>query len=76
MLRLRAQITIDIEANDFVAAADHQRRVEDFITQIREVYGEAGLVLKERRAPLGASAARPPARSRKHTGAVNAYQEL
>jgi hypothetical protein len=76
MLRLRAQITIDIEASDFVAAADHQRQVEDFIAKIREVYEEADLVLKERRAPIAAASPRPPARSRKHTGALNAYQEL
>jgi hypothetical protein len=72
MLRLRAQITIDIEATDFVAAADHQRQVEGFIDAIREVYSGADLAFRERRTPAGPRDADPAPR-RKATGRLNSY---
>jgi hypothetical protein len=76
MLRLRAQITIDIEATDFVAAADHQRRVEGFIDGIREVYADTSLVLKERRVLAGPREPRPEPGQRRATGRLNSYPEL
>jgi hypothetical protein len=75
MLRLRAQITIDIEATDFVAAADHQRRVQVFADGIRQVYAEANLVLRERRSPAGPRET-PPSPTRRPTGKLNSYMEL
>lgn len=48
-MRLRAQITIDIDATDFVEAADHQRRLEEMVRRIREEYEHAALLLRERR---------------------------
>ena len=48
-MRLRAQITIDIDAQDFVEAADHQRRLEDMVRLIKEEYAHAALLLRERR---------------------------
>jgi hypothetical protein len=48
-LRLRAQITIDIDAQDFVEAADHQRRLEEMVRRIKEEYEHAALLLRERR---------------------------
>jgi hypothetical protein len=76
MLRLRAQITIDIEAADFVAAADHQHRVEDFVEGIRQVYSDASLVLKERRVLAGPREPRPEPAQRRPTGRLNSYPEL
>lgn len=48
-MRLRAQITIDIEARDFVDAADHQRRLEELVQTIKHEYSQAELLLRERR---------------------------
>ena len=48
-MRLRAQITIDIDAKDFVDAADHQRRLEALVTSIKQEYHQAALLLRERR---------------------------
>jgi hypothetical protein len=76
MLRLRAQITIDIEAADFVAAADHQRAVEGFIDGIRQVYADTSLVLKERRVLAGPREPRPEPGQRRPTGRLNSYPEL
>jgi hypothetical protein len=76
MLRLRAQITIDIEAADFVAAADHQKRVESFIDGIREVYSDTNLVLKERRILAGPREPRPEPVQRRATGKLHSYPEL
>jgi hypothetical protein len=76
MLRLRAQITIEIDAADFVAAADHQRRVEGFIDGIREVYADTSLVLKERRVLAGPREPRPEPSHRRPTGKLNSYPGL
>jgi hypothetical protein len=76
MLRLRAQITIDIEAEDFVSAADHQRRVESFIENIRQVYEDTSLVLKERRVLGGPREPRPEPGQRRPTGKLNTYADL
>ncbi len=75
MLRLRAQITIDIDAADFVSAAEHQRRVEGFMDQIRQAYERTDLVLKERRVLGDPSTPRPEPRQRKPTGKLNNYLE-
>ena len=76
MLRLRAQITIDIEATDFVAAADHQHRVESFVESIREAYSDTSLVLKERRVLAGPREPRPEPGQRRPTGHLNTYPEV
>lgn len=57
-MRLRAQITIDIEARDFVDAADHQRKLEDLVQSIKREYSQAALLLRERR-ERGSSDLRP-----------------
>lgn len=59
-MRLRAEITIDIQARDFVDAADHQRRLEQLFQSIQSEYSEANLILKERREKNG-EALRPGA---------------
>jgi hypothetical protein len=66
-LRLRALITIDINARDFVEAADHQRRLEEIVGRIKEDYQHVALALRERRERAEAPhelAARPAASAR------------
>jgi hypothetical protein len=42
-------ITIDIEAKDFVEAADHQRKLEEMVRAVKREYESAALLLRERR---------------------------
>ena len=48
-MRLRAQITIDISAEDFVEAADHQTRLAKFVEYLKAEYPEAEMIIRERR---------------------------
>jgi hypothetical protein len=70
---LRATITIDVEALDYLEAADHQKRIEVHLAQVKEAYPDAWMVLSERRRP----AASGPASPRKlymRSGRLNAYE--
>jgi hypothetical protein len=48
-MMLCGQISIELTADDFVAAADHQRRIQDLLSLIREAYPNATLTMRERR---------------------------
>lgn len=48
-MRLRAHILIDIDAADFVEAAEHQQRVDDVLQQVRSSYAQAKLEFRRRR---------------------------
>lgn len=48
-MRLRAQISIDIEVSDFLEAATHQRRVEQLYDLVRHSYDQAQLDFRQRR---------------------------
>lgn len=74
-MRLRAHIMIDIEAPDFVAAATHQRAVEDVLKQVQDLYPQAALELRERRQRSGALPRDEAPASKHSTGAVSRYYE-
>lgn len=74
-IALRAQITIDLTADDFVCAADHQRRIESLMGAIKDAYAEAALEFRERR-PRPARRLRPQKALKPYTGAVASYEEL
>lgn len=48
-MKLRALITIDVEAVDFVEAADHQRRIQELMEALQASYPAADLTFRERR---------------------------
>jgi hypothetical protein len=48
-MRLRAQIVVDVWAEDFVQAAEHQSRLADFVQSLKQAYPEAMMTIKERR---------------------------
>jgi hypothetical protein len=48
-MRLRAQITLDIDADDYVNAAEHQRVLEEFLEKLAQRYPNAKLLIRERR---------------------------
>jgi hypothetical protein len=71
-ISLRAQVVIDLQANDFASAADHQRRIEALMADIRARYPEATLEFRERRPrPPRALPLKGPMRH--YTGAVLDY---
>ena len=49
-MKLSGQISIELTVDDFVAAADHQRRLEGLLALIRDSYPDATLAMRERRA--------------------------
>ena len=71
---LRAQITIDVSADDFVGAAEHQRRLEDLMTTVRGLYHEADLSFRERR-PRPARTLPGRQQIRHYTGAAADYKD-
>lgn len=48
-MKLCGQISIELIVDDFVQAADHQRRLERLLAEIRQSYPEATLAMRERR---------------------------
>jgi hypothetical protein len=48
-MKLCGQISIELTVDDFVAAADHQRKLEALLATIRATYPEATLAMRERR---------------------------
>lgn len=72
-MKLRAEIVIEIEADDFVVAADHQRRVEAILGQVREDYPQAAMMLRERKERTAARRFRPEQPTRERTGRLNQY---
>ncbi|NEX92814.1 hypothetical protein [Caulobacter sp. 17J65-9] len=74
-MRLRAQITIDIEAADFLEAADHQRQLETILGQVKKNYMQAALQLRERRQRAASRAIAPKAPLKHYTGKLSAYAD-
>jgi hypothetical protein len=48
-MRLRAQIVVDIDAGDYVEAAEHQSALQHYLEEIQERYPNASLSMRERR---------------------------
>ncbi len=73
-MKLRAQITVELESEDFIEVAHHQRRFQEFFDGLRQEYAHAELQFRERRVTAAAGQAeRPPVR--KPTGSVSRYAE-
>ena len=70
-MTLSGQISIELVVDDFIEAADHQRRIEDLMTRIRDVYPQATLNMRERRERRALGLAAAPRRA----AALAAYGE-
>jgi len=69
-------ITIDIDAADFVDAADHQKRIESLMDHLRNSYPAVELVFRERRQARGVGPSaerRGRARTAQPTGKLKTY---
>ena len=48
-MRLRAQILVDIDAGDYVEAAEHQNLLQQYLKELQVRYPDASLTMRERR---------------------------
>jgi len=71
-MRLKAIFTIELEAGDFVAAAELQRGLEETLAELRQTFPQATLKLTERR-PRGLVERNAEARVAGITGRLNVY---
>jgi hypothetical protein len=60
-MKLCGQISIELTVDDFVAAADHQRRLERLLADVRQTYPDATLAMRERRERKSLALGRAPA---------------
>lgn len=62
-MKLCGQISIELNVDDFVEAADHQKRLESLLKLIRDSYPGATLAMRERRQRKALALTRAPARA-------------
>lgn len=48
-MKLCGQISVELTVGDYVEAAEHQRRLQEILRQVRDAYPEATLAVRERR---------------------------
>lgn len=86
VMRFRVDISLEIEADDYIAAAEHQRRVGDLFALMKENYPEAEFSFRQLRNLANAMASasaeggtKSAGRGRGHfrhvTGNLSVYQE-
>jgi hypothetical protein len=63
-MKLCGQISVELIVDDFVAAADHQRRLEGLLALIRDTYPDATLAMRERRERRAGQLPQMPAAAR------------
>jgi hypothetical protein len=71
-VRLRVTVTIDIDAADFLDAAEHQKKVEKYLASVQDEYPSAWVSVKQRRRPT-TEAPTQGRTLRFSTGRLNAY---
>jgi hypothetical protein len=75
--RLRATITIEVDASDYREAAHHQERLESHLTSLRGDYPEARITVSERRTsgpPTDTPSRSGPRPLHVRSGRLNAYE--
>jgi hypothetical protein len=74
-MKIRAEIIIELNAADFIDAAEHQRRIEELHGAVAAAYPDAVLHLRERRERKIARRIFEPRPVLHQTGRVNEYAE-
>jgi hypothetical protein len=82
-MRFRVDISLEIEADDYIAAAEHQRRVGDLFALMKENYPDAEFSFRQLRNLANAAASAPREAGgrggrghfRHVTGNLSVYQE-
>lgn len=74
-MKLRAQFVVEVEADDYVAAAEHQRRFQDILADLKKHYAQTCLDFRERRTrpPVSQRGAAMPVR--RPSGRLRAYED-
>jgi len=73
-MKLRAQITIDLHVEDYIEAAEHQRRIASIAEMVRADYAQACVEFRQRRDRPSAPV-RPPLPATIHyTGRMREYE--
>ena len=52
-MRLRAQILVDLNAGNYIEAAEHQSLLQEFLKGLQDRYPKASLTIRERRERRG-----------------------
>jgi hypothetical protein len=74
-MRMKAEIALEVDAADFIEAAEHQKKLEVFLKSLKELYPGAELRFWERRERTGSGrATQRPARASARR--VNVYNDL
>ena len=73
-MRLKISIAIEIEAADFVEAAAHQRRLQDYLERAQSTYPEMELHFWERRRRLRSKTPDALRGIRSYTGRLSRYR--
>jgi hypothetical protein len=71
-MKFTAQITVEVEADTFASAADHEREINKLYQEFRARYGECRLEIKQRRVQHATPAKTRTGRIR-HTGNLAQY---
>jgi hypothetical protein len=72
-VRLRATICIELDAADYLEAAELQRRLESHLTVLRSDYPAVTVAVTERRRPAAIAGRALPRELRVRTGKLHAY---
>lgn len=75
-MKLRAQITVDVDADDYISAAEHQKRLEDLFHNLQRDYEHAELEFKTRRGGVAPRSKSTPHPVRRASGHLHAYEDL
>jgi hypothetical protein len=74
-MKLRADITITIDASDYISAADHQRAVETLFLEVRQRYDDASLNFRQIRERFASQPQPGRPKGRGATGALAVYDD-
>jgi hypothetical protein len=72
-MKLRAQIVIEVEALDFVSAANHEQNIQAIFKSLKKDYDGAQLEFREVRSKALKSGGAPLQKMRRYTGSLHEY---
>ena len=74
-MKLRAQISIEIDAEDFVSAANHERAIQPLFRNLQSEYETAQLEFREVRGRSAKTTGESLRKMRRYTGNLNQYAD-
>jgi hypothetical protein len=74
-MKLRAQIMIEVEAEDFLAAANHERAIQDIFRTLQSDYSSAQLEFREVRSKTPKDGVIGARKMRRYTGNLHQYAD-